>query len=67
MKTYVDKMTIWHEGKPQVIIECDDGCSRVEFHNHYWNSETWLLVSREVFNAIKRVEAEQRELDQDVA
>jgi len=64
MKTYIDKMTVWHEGEPMVTIECDAGCARVEFNKLYWTSESWLLVSREVFNAIRLMETEQHELDQ---
>lgn len=50
-----------------VTIECDAGCARVEFNKLYWTSETWLEVSDQVLRAIKQMEAEQRELDQDVA
>lgn len=64
MKTYVDKMTIWADGEPQATIECDDGCSRVQFNNHYWDSKTWSEVSIQVLQAIKLMESEQLELEQ---
>lgn len=64
MKTYVDKMTVWHDGEPQATIECDDGGARVEFSNHYWDSKTWSEVSIQVLQAIQLMELEQRELDQ---
>ena len=66
MKTYIDKVTVWHEGEPQATVECDDGCSRVELHNHYWTSTTWLELNQHIFQALQLQELEQRGLDQDV-
>jgi hypothetical protein len=67
MKTYIDKVTVWHEGEPQATIEYSDGCSLVELHNHYWTGTTWLEVSQHIFQALELHKIEQRDFNKDVA
>jgi len=67
MKTYIDKVTVWHDGEPLATVECDDGCSRVELLNHYWSSTSWLQVSQHIFQALQLQETEQSDFNKDVA
>jgi len=65
MKTYVDKVTIWHQGEAMATVEAVDGCAEVHLLNHFYSTETWLKLSAEVLKAVQDMESEQTELDAD--
>ena len=52
MKTYVDKVTVWHQGEPMATLEAVDGCAEVHLLNHFYTTETWLRLSAEILKAL---------------
>lgn len=65
MKTYVDKVTVWHQGEPMATVEAVDGCAEVHLNNNFYSTETWLKLSAEILKAVQDMETEQTELDAD--